>query len=163
MAPWCSGYHYCTNSYSEAWPQVLRRFKPCSWRVRDSRWWRSLTMIPAGNKAKRLSSVNHTTKTIHHHDHHHLHRVHKFSLLPTLINSFCLQRSFRSLDVSGKLTLKVNVRLTMNIDVRNMIILLRRIGDSNQQIVYKVTKVQTTFEVKKWTKCPESSGSTKLS
>ena len=24
-------------------------------------------MVPAGNKAKRLSSVNHTAKTIHHH------------------------------------------------------------------------------------------------
>ena len=24
-------------------------------------------MVPAGKKAKRLSSVNHTTKTIHHH------------------------------------------------------------------------------------------------
>ena len=33
MAPWCSGYHYCTT----------------------------------GNKAKRLSSVNHTTITILHH------------------------------------------------------------------------------------------------
>ena len=32
-----------------------------------SRWWGSLAMVPAGNKAKRLSSVNHTTKTIHHH------------------------------------------------------------------------------------------------
>ena len=28
-----------------------------------------LTMAPAGNKAKHLSSVNHTTKTIHHHHH----------------------------------------------------------------------------------------------
>ena len=28
-------------------------------------------MVPAGNKAKHLSSVNHTTKTIHHHRHHH--------------------------------------------------------------------------------------------
>ena len=28
---------------------------------------RSLTMVPAGIKAKRLSSVSHTTKTIHHH------------------------------------------------------------------------------------------------
>ena len=30
-------------------------------------------MVPAGNKAKPLSSVNHTTKTIryHHHYHHH--------------------------------------------------------------------------------------------
>ena len=27
-------------------------------------------MVPAGNKAKRLWSVNHTTKTIHHHHHH---------------------------------------------------------------------------------------------
>ena len=27
-------------------------------------------MVPAGNKAKSLSSVNHTTKTIHHHHHH---------------------------------------------------------------------------------------------
>ena len=40
-------------------------------RVRDSRWWGSLTIVPAGNKAKRLSSVNHTTETIHHHHHHH--------------------------------------------------------------------------------------------
>ena len=27
-------------------------------------------MVPAGNKAKRLSVVNHTTKTIHHHQSH---------------------------------------------------------------------------------------------
>ena len=27
-------------------------------------------MAPAGNKAKWLSSVNHTTKTVHHHRHH---------------------------------------------------------------------------------------------
>ena len=26
-----------------------------------------MTMVPAGNRAKRLSSVNLTTKTIHHH------------------------------------------------------------------------------------------------
>ena len=42
-------------------------------------------MVPAGNKAKRLSSVNHTTKTIHdddddddddhHHHHHHHHQL----------------------------------------------------------------------------------------
>ena len=28
-------------------------------------------MVPAGNKARRLSSANHTTKTIYHHHHHH--------------------------------------------------------------------------------------------
>ena len=32
-----------------------------------------MTMAPARYKAKRLSSVNHTTKTIHHHHHHHHH------------------------------------------------------------------------------------------
>ena len=31
-------------------------------------------MVPAGNKAKRLLSVNHTTKTNHHHYHHHHHQ-----------------------------------------------------------------------------------------
>ena len=69
MKPWCSDDHYCTTSLNKAWNQVLRRFKPCSRRVGDSRWWGSLTVVPAGNKAKRLSSVNHTTKTIHHHHH----------------------------------------------------------------------------------------------
>ena len=70
VAPWRSGYHYCKTSFIKARTQALRRFKPCSWRVGDSRWWGSLTMVPAGNKAKRLSSVNHTTKTIHYHHHH---------------------------------------------------------------------------------------------
>ena len=32
----------------------------------DSLRWGSLTMVPAGNKAKCLSSGNHNTKTIHH-------------------------------------------------------------------------------------------------
>ena len=36
----------------------------------------SLTMVPAGNKAKRLSSVNHTTKTIYHYHHNHHHHHH---------------------------------------------------------------------------------------
>ena len=33
-------------------------------------------MVPARNKAKRLSLVNHTTKTIYHHHHHHHHHHH---------------------------------------------------------------------------------------
>ena len=45
--------------------QVLGRFKSCSRRIRDSRWWGSLTVVLAGNKTKRLSSVSHTTKAIH--------------------------------------------------------------------------------------------------
>ena len=51
VAPWCSGYRYCTTSFNKAWTQVLRRFKSCSRRVGDSRWWGSLTVVPAGNKA----------------------------------------------------------------------------------------------------------------
>ena len=39
----------------------------CLLRVGDSRRWESLTMFLAGNKAKRLSSINYTTKAIHHH------------------------------------------------------------------------------------------------
>ena len=50
-APWWSGYHHCTTSFTKAWKQVLRRFKSCSQCVGDSRWWGSLTMDPAGNKA----------------------------------------------------------------------------------------------------------------
>ena len=69
FTPWCCGYHYFTTSFSKASNQVLRPFKPYSWRVGDARWWGSPTMVPAGNKAKRLLSVNHTTKTIHHHHH----------------------------------------------------------------------------------------------
>ena len=67
MAPRCSGYHYWTTSFNKAWTQVLRRFKSCPRLVEDSRWWGSLTMFPAGNKPKRISSVNNTTKTIHQH------------------------------------------------------------------------------------------------
>ena len=62
VAPRCSGYHYCTTSFSKTWTEVLRRFKSCLQRIRDSCWWGSLRMVPAGNNAKRLSSVNHTTK-----------------------------------------------------------------------------------------------------
>ena len=80
MAPWSSGCHYCTTSFNKVWTQVLCRFKSCSWRVGDARWWGSRTMVPAGNKAKSLSSVNHTTKTIHHHYHHHHHHSVVFKL-----------------------------------------------------------------------------------
>ena len=68
--PWCSGYHYCTTSFNKVWTQILRRFKPCSRRVGDLRGWESLTMVLLEIRRKRLSSVNHTTKTIH--QHHHL-------------------------------------------------------------------------------------------
>ena len=37
---------------------------------------RSLTMVQHENKAKRLSSVNHTTKTVHRHHHHYHHHHH---------------------------------------------------------------------------------------
>ena len=43
-------------------------------------------MVPAGNKAKRLLSVNHTTKTIHYHHHHHHH--HHVKLVSNISNMF---------------------------------------------------------------------------
>ena len=55
-----------TTWLNETLTQVLCMFKLWSRRVRDSRWWGSLTMVPATNKAKSLLSVNHTTKIIHH-------------------------------------------------------------------------------------------------
>ena len=51
VTSWCSGYHYCTNSLD----------KRCSRRVGDSQWWGM-----AGNEDKRVSSVSHAIKTIHH-------------------------------------------------------------------------------------------------
>ena len=77
IAIWCSGYHYCTTSFKKAWTQVLCRFRFCWSFVGDSRWWESLTMVAAGNKAKRLiGQPDH--KTIHHR-HHHRHHYHHHS------------------------------------------------------------------------------------
>ena len=67
VAPWCSGYYYCTISFNKAWTLVLRRFKSYSRRVGDSRWWGTLTMVPAGNKAKpfRHSTIPQNNSSIH--------------------------------------------------------------------------------------------------
>ena len=40
-------------------------------------------MVPAGNKAKCLSSVHHTTKTIYHHHPHHHHHHHQYRIWNT--------------------------------------------------------------------------------
>ena len=61
---------YLLHNFIKAWTHILRRFKSCSQRVGDSGQWGSRTVVPTGNKAKRLSLVNHTTKTIHHHYRH---------------------------------------------------------------------------------------------
>ena len=55
MAPWCSGYHSAQLHSTK--PELSLNLR----RVGDSWWWGSKTMVSAGNKAKRLSSVNHTT------------------------------------------------------------------------------------------------------
>ena len=46
-------------------------------------------MVPAGNKTKRLSSVNHTIITIHHHHHQKLKKI-----LPTDQNRMIEQAKF---------------------------------------------------------------------
>ena len=61
----CCGYHYCTTSFK----QILNSGSGHG-QTGDSRRWGSLTTVPVGNKAKRLSLVNHTTKAVHHHHHH---------------------------------------------------------------------------------------------
>ena len=63
-AMWCSDYLYRTTWFNKDWTHVLHRYKSCSWRVGDSRWWDSLTVVPVGNKTKHHSLVNHTTKKI---------------------------------------------------------------------------------------------------
>ena len=85
---------------------ILFNFIPCSRRVGDSRWWGSLTVVPAGNKAKRLSSVNHTTKAIHHHHHHHHHHhyhhcIHKVMPTYILINVQYLQNIVFSFEIGS--------------------------------------------------------------
>ena len=55
VVTWCRCVVVITTAQlNKAWIQVLCRFKSCSWRVGDSRWWGSLAMVPAGNKAKLL-------------------------------------------------------------------------------------------------------------
>ena len=101
VAPWCSDYHYCITSFNKAWTQVLHMFKCCSWRVRDLQCWRFLAMVPAGNKAKRLSSVNHTTKTIYHLHHYdqRKHEPNRVKLGNVSINRGYDHRMFRALMV----------------------------------------------------------------
>ena len=62
VASCCSGYHYCRTSFNKVWTQVQRRFKSWSLRIGFLRWCESLTMVQAVNKAKRLSSINHSAK-----------------------------------------------------------------------------------------------------
>ena len=45
-------------------------------------------MVPAGNKAKSLSSVNHTTKTIHHHHQTGYQKQKYFQTLSHLLSEF---------------------------------------------------------------------------
>ena len=91
VAPCCSGYHHCTTSSNKVWTQALCRFKPCSQHVGDSRWWGSPTVAAAENKAKRLSSVNHTTKTIH----YHLYRAHLDRNEKQAIGDKCVNKRVR--------------------------------------------------------------------
>ena len=58
MALWCSGYLYCTTSFNKAWTQVLLVACRRIGMVRISE------VVPVGKKAKRLSSVNHTTEQL---------------------------------------------------------------------------------------------------
>ena len=43
VAPWCSGYHYCTTSFKKAWIQFLLRLNSCP-QQEDLQWWKYLTV-----------------------------------------------------------------------------------------------------------------------
>ena len=63
-------------------------------------------MVPDGNKAKHLLSVNHTTKTIHHH--HHLSLILNVLLLhPQSTNSPCQCPASKKLSPCGRMHKKV--------------------------------------------------------
>ena len=72
----------------------------------DLQWWGSLTMVRNGNKAKHLSLVNHTTKTIHH---HHLSLILNLLLLlfPQPTNSPCQCPAFKKMFHCGRVHMKV--------------------------------------------------------
>ena len=56
---------YISNFIQQKLNQILCRFKSCLRRVGDWQWWEFLSMVLAGNKAKCLLLVNHTTKSNH--------------------------------------------------------------------------------------------------
>ena len=59
--------------------QQEKKILVCQWHRREV-VITTLTFFRTGNKAKRLSSLNHTSKTIHHHHHHHhYHHSHNHS------------------------------------------------------------------------------------
>ena len=74
VVPWYSWYHYCATLFNKIWSLVQRRFNTCLRWVGDFRRWESLIKIPAENKAKRLSSIKHSAKSIHHHHNYHHHQ-----------------------------------------------------------------------------------------
>ena len=94
-APWCSG-HRLHNFIQQN--QVLPRFKSCWWRVENLWWWESMTMAPAGNKVKLLSSVNHSITTILHH--HHQRLVLKYLLIITKRQKFDFKYKFQAYPVA---------------------------------------------------------------
>ena len=63
VVTWCSGYRYWTTSFNKGSAQVQILIATCR------RFAMVRTVVPAGNKVERLSSVNHSSKTIHHHLH----------------------------------------------------------------------------------------------
>ena len=59
VAPWCSGYRHCTASLNKAWTQVLCRFKSCSQRVGDTRWWGYVTIAFATHSNQNIFDSTH--------------------------------------------------------------------------------------------------------
>ena len=97
VVPWRCGVGVITTAQLHSTKPEIRfcaGSKSCSRRVRDSQYWGSLTRFLAGNKAKHLSPVNHTTKAIHHcHHRHHHHHHHYVNMIKTDTSNVCCFRN----------------------------------------------------------------------
>ena len=61
-------------------------------------------MVPAEDKAKRLSSVTYITVTIHHHHHHHHHHQVFYEVIPVVVQQSCRSPNFHRNFLSNKAT-----------------------------------------------------------
>ena len=72
-------------------------------------------MVPAGNKAKRLSSVKHTTKTTHHHHYHHHHKCLQILIwfwLKVSMKIWVKKSSFKNFNINWSFVNDINTKLS---------------------------------------------------
>ena len=86
---------------------LLCRFRSCLWFIRDLQWWGSLTMFPAGNKAKLPSSVNKlcSIRPLHH----------NASSCSNLMTQFNERKVYKEIRTITRVSLKVQEARSKNV------------------------------------------------